>query len=141
MQWTFPQRLSGSSVQNEEEMKNMRWCTWSWQSYKRAIFCSLMLSHEWKNCSIYSIPTFPTQLNWIVASFNNFVIMFLCSSIATVFLNKCSSSLLTSLRFSPFVVQTVNAVAAVWKSFPVYTLIYSTLYPGFFKLSWNELTE
>lgn len=119
-----------ATVQNEEEMKIMRWCTWSWQSYKRAIFFVLWCSRmSKKNCSIYSIPTFPTQLNWIVASFNNFVIMFLCSSIATVFLNKCSSSLLTSLRFSLFVVQTVNAVE---KSFSVYTLIYSTLYPCFF---------
>lgn len=94
-------------------------------SYFFVLWCSRMSK---KNCSIYSIPTFPTQLNWIVASFNNFVIMFLCSSIATVFLNKCSSSLLTSLRFSLFVVQTVNAVCSSWKKFfCLYSDIFYTL--------------
>lgn len=56
-----------ATVQNEEEMKIMRWCTWSWQSYKRAIFLfSDALAWVKKIAAFTPFRLF--QLNWIELS-------------------------------------------------------------------------
>lgn len=54
--------------------KNMRWCTWRWQSSKRAIFCTSMLSQFARTqkalaaAFTFVSPARLFQLNWIELS-------------------------------------------------------------------------